>query len=105
MRQAGVRQARQNLSVLLESVGKGHEIVITDRGRPVARLVPPLPLSPKAFPGRAGFRRAMPELKPPLSSTLALGAPTIASGHAWATKIPGPVYLDPTALAKLYLRE
>jgi prevent-host-death family protein len=105
MRQAGVREARQNLSVLLESVGKGHEIVITDRGRPVARLVPPLPLSPKPFPGRSAFRRTMPELKPPLSDTLAVGAPMTAAARAWATPIPGPVYLDPTALAKLYLRE
>jgi len=41
MRTAGVREARQNLSVLLDEVGKGREVVITERGRPVAKLVPP----------------------------------------------------------------
>ena len=45
MKAAGIRQARQHLSILLEEVRKGHEVLITDRGRPVARLVPPLPES------------------------------------------------------------
>jgi antitoxin (DNA-binding transcriptional repressor) of toxin-antitoxin stability system/predicted nucleic acid-binding protein len=104
MRQAGVREARQNLSVLLEYVRKGHEIVITERGRPVARLVAPLPLSPKPFPGRAAFRRTMPELKPPLSRTLAHG--TTNPVHRRRTSpVAGPLYLDPTALAKVYLPE
>jgi prevent-host-death family protein len=40
MRAAGVREARQNLTDLLDEVRKGREIVITDRGRPVARLAP-----------------------------------------------------------------
>jgi antitoxin (DNA-binding transcriptional repressor) of toxin-antitoxin stability system/predicted nucleic acid-binding protein len=105
MRHAGVREARQNLSVLLEQVQKGHEIVITDRGRPVARLVAPLPLSPKAFPGRSGFRRTMPELRPPLSTDLAHGTPVRSSRRAWTGPIAGPLYLAPTVLAKLYFPE
>lgn len=40
MRAAGIREARQSLSALLEDVRQGHEIVITDRGRPVATLSP-----------------------------------------------------------------
>jgi prevent-host-death family protein len=40
MRTAGVREARQDLTSLLEDVRKGREVIITDRGRPVARLVP-----------------------------------------------------------------
>ena len=40
MRIAGVREARQDLTSLLEDVAKGREVTITDRGRPVARLVP-----------------------------------------------------------------
>jgi prevent-host-death family protein len=63
MKTAGIREARQNLSVLLEEVRKGHEIIITDRGRPVARLVPPMPPATKPFEGRAAFRRKMPKLK------------------------------------------
>jgi prevent-host-death family protein len=40
MRQAGVREARQNLSDLLDDVKKGREVVITEHGRAVARLAP-----------------------------------------------------------------
>ncbi len=59
MNRAGIRQARQNLSVLLAEVAKGHEITLTDRGRPVARLVPPAPRASRPFPGRAAFRRSV----------------------------------------------
>jgi antitoxin (DNA-binding transcriptional repressor) of toxin-antitoxin stability system/predicted nucleic acid-binding protein len=95
MRRAGVREARQNLSVLLGFVGRGHEVLITDRGRPVARLVAPLPLSVRPFASRAGFRRSMPRLVPPLSDRL--------GGSRAETS--GPLYLDATALAKIYLPE
>jgi prevent-host-death family protein len=40
MRRAGVREARQNLSDLLDDVKKGREVVITEHGRAVARLAP-----------------------------------------------------------------
>jgi prevent-host-death family protein len=40
MRSAGIREARQDLTSLLDDVRKGREVVITERGRPVARLVP-----------------------------------------------------------------
>jgi len=70
MKEAGIREARQNLSALIHEVGKGHEITITDRGRPVARLVPPLPVTSKPFRGRSAFRRKMEKLKPPLSKAI-----------------------------------
>lgn len=38
----GIREAKAHLSQLLREVRKGCQIVITDRGRPVARLLPPL---------------------------------------------------------------
>jgi prevent-host-death family protein len=50
MRKAGVREVRQNLTDLLDDVKKGREVVITDRGRPVARLAP------------VAHRRAFPDL-------------------------------------------
>lgn len=59
MNQAGIRLARQNLSVLLEEVAKGREITLTDRGRPVARLVPPSRQASRPFPGRTAFRRGL----------------------------------------------
>ena len=40
MRRAGIREVRQNLSALLEEVRRGEEVIITDRGRPVATLCP-----------------------------------------------------------------
>jgi prevent-host-death family protein len=71
MRRAGVREARQNLSALLDEVRKGREIVITERGRPVAKLVPPDQPRGKVVPNLASFRRKMPVFDPPLSETLA----------------------------------
>jgi len=70
MKRAGVREARQNLSALLEEVKKGREILITDRGKPVARLAPPVRRAARRFPDRSAFRKTMPRLDPPLSQTI-----------------------------------
>jgi prevent-host-death family protein len=70
MRTAGIREARQNLSVLLDEVRKGREVVITERGRPVAKLVPPDRPRGKGVPNLAAFRRKMPVLDPPLSASV-----------------------------------
>jgi prevent-host-death family protein len=56
MRTAGVREARQNLTDLLDDVKNGREVVITDRGRPVARLAPVARRHP--FPDLTRVRRA-----------------------------------------------
>ncbi len=61
----------QNLSALLDQVKKGREIVITERGRPVAKLVPPDRRRRKGVPNLGAFRRTMPVVDPPLSTTLA----------------------------------
>ncbi|NIM96541.1 MAG: type II toxin-antitoxin system prevent-host-death family antitoxin [candidate division Zixibacteria bacterium] len=36
----GVREAKVRLSKLLRRVQEGHTVVITDRGRPVGKLIP-----------------------------------------------------------------
>ena len=36
----GVREAKINLSKLSKSVIRGQEVIITDRGKPVGRIVP-----------------------------------------------------------------
>ena len=41
MREVGLFEAKTKLSALVEEAGRGEEILITKRGRPVARLVPP----------------------------------------------------------------
>jgi prevent-host-death family protein len=71
MRTAGIREARQNLSALLDEVKKGREIVITEHGRPVAKLVPADRPRGRGVPDLSAFRRSMPALDPPLSATIA----------------------------------
>lgn len=70
MRRAGIREARQNLSSLIEEVKKGRELVLTERGRPVARLVPIGREAGAPFPDLSSFRRSMPRINPPLSATV-----------------------------------
>jgi prevent-host-death family protein len=70
VRKAGVREARQDFSSLLDDVRKGREIVITERGRPVARLVPAGPARCAPFPDLSGFRRGMPRLRATLSQAI-----------------------------------
>ncbi|MFN8619956.1 MAG: type II toxin-antitoxin system prevent-host-death family antitoxin [Chloroflexota bacterium] len=43
MKTATVTEAKNGLSALLDQVKGGHEVLITDRGIPVARLVPATP--------------------------------------------------------------
>jgi prevent-host-death family protein len=40
MRQVGVRELNQNTSQVIERVRRGETLEITERGRPVARIVP-----------------------------------------------------------------
>lgn len=40
MRRAGVAELKARLSQYLDQVKGGQEVVVTDRGRPVAKLVP-----------------------------------------------------------------
>jgi prevent-host-death family protein len=70
VRTAGIREARQNLSLLLDEVRKGREVVITERGRPVAKLVPLDRPRGRGVPNFAAFRRRMPVLDPPLSASV-----------------------------------
>jgi prevent-host-death family protein len=68
MRTAGVREARQALSSLLDDVRKGREVVITERGRPVARLVPVRPGRP--FPDLRKMRLKARGIHPALSKAV-----------------------------------
>jgi prevent-host-death family protein len=40
MKTAGIRELKQNASAVVAEVAAGEVVTITDRGRPVARLVP-----------------------------------------------------------------
>ena len=70
MRRAGIREARQNLSVLLDEVREGREVLITDRGKPVARLVPPPRAHRRPFPDHSAFRASMPRLSRSVSQAI-----------------------------------
>ena len=70
MKAAGIREARQHLSILLDEVRKGREVLITDRGRPVARIVPPLQESSRPFSRHARFRSIIRLKGRPLSDSV-----------------------------------
>lgn len=58
MEEINAREARRQLSALLDRVEQGEEILLTRRGKPVARLVPPQ-AEPKALPRLEDFRAAV----------------------------------------------
>ncbi|MDN5871312.1 MAG: type II toxin-antitoxin system prevent-host-death family antitoxin [Nitrococcus sp.] len=62
MRKVNVREARERIGLLLDAVEAGEEVVITRRGRPVARLsgVGDTGRDRPQFPDRRGFRAQLP---------------------------------------------
>jgi prevent-host-death family protein len=69
MRSIGVRELRQQASRYLREVERGDAIEVTDRGRPVARLVP-IPRS-----SRVDALLASGQLSPASGDPIELGAP------------------------------
>jgi prevent-host-death family protein len=69
VRKVSVREARAELAALLDAVVAGEDVVITRRGKPVARLTLVEPARPDeiAFPSRRAMRDRMPPSK--MSST------------------------------------
>jgi len=70
MKTAGIREARQQLSAILDEVRKGREVVLTDRGRPVARIVPPLCGSARPVSSHRRFRASVRLKGKPISATV-----------------------------------
>lgn len=81
----GVREFRENLRSYLDRIEAGDEVVITDRGRPVARLVEPEShevlrarliregtLTPAKGPWKPIDREKLPELPPPYLSDIVI---------------------------------
>jgi prevent-host-death family protein len=88
MERIGVRELRQNASVWLRRVEAGESFEVTDRGRPVARLVPIRPqsvLERLVAEGRA---------TPPKGDLLDLGPP-----------LPGRPDLPPPSVILEQMRE
>jgi prevent-host-death family protein len=59
-RTVNVREARQQLSRLLDAAETGQVVTITRSGKPVARLVPVEREEPFRFPDLSAFRASMP---------------------------------------------
>ncbi|MFD4422284.1 type II toxin-antitoxin system Phd/YefM family antitoxin [Agromyces sp. NPDC058484] len=70
----GVRDLRDALSRHLARVRAGETVIVTDHGRPIARLVPYETVSPLERMIAEGFAR------PPLRPRAALPAPITAAG-------------------------
>ena len=62
METVNVATTKAHLSELLDRIEKGEEIVVTRRGKPVARLSSVNPRK-KAFPSLIEFRARIPRLK------------------------------------------
>jgi len=71
MRKSGLREARHHLPALIDEVRKGREVLITDRGRAVARLVPPAGPKGKGLPDLKALRTSVRPASPSLSSMIA----------------------------------
>ena len=71
MRTSGLREARHNLAALIDEVKKGREVVITDRGRAVARLVPLSGPEGKGLPDLGATRVVLRPAAPSLSGLIA----------------------------------
>ena len=65
MQRVSVREARQQISRLLDAVAAGEEIVIMRRGKPAARLLPAseVETGKMHFPDRSAVRAMVPPAK------------------------------------------
>jgi len=62
MREVNVREAREQISRLLDAVEAGEEVVVTRHGKPAARLVAATqPMKP--FPDRSALRASLPPMR------------------------------------------
>ncbi|MFZ2630649.1 MAG: type II toxin-antitoxin system prevent-host-death family antitoxin [Desulfosalsimonadaceae bacterium] len=64
MQKVSVREARQNIGQLLDAVSAGEKVIITRRGKPVAKLVIIDNMNEELrFPDRHEFRSSLPPSK------------------------------------------
>jgi prevent-host-death family protein len=79
----GVRELRQNLSVYLERVRAGERLEVTDRGQPVAALIP-LPTPATALERLVATGRVRPPDADLLELPVPKGRPSTAASDALA---------------------
>jgi prevent-host-death family protein len=81
--QVGVRELRQNLSVYLDRVRAGERLEVTDRGQPVAALIP-LPAPATALERLAALGRIRSPDADLLELPVPKGRPTTGGSDALA---------------------
>ncbi len=69
MKTITIREAREGLSHPEQLFADNDEVVVTRRGKPVARILPITPAKPK-FRSLAAFRASQKPLDPPLSQSI-----------------------------------
>ena len=69
MAEVSVKEARDNFRAYLDRAEAGEEIVITRRGKEIARIVPPR-REPKRFPDLTEFRKSIELRGEPMSETV-----------------------------------
>jgi len=87
--QVGIREAKIHLSKFLKMVQQGKEVILTDRGRPVGKIVP---IQTKHLPISAR-----------LKNLEDLGLLEVISGHH-KKKLPSPIPV-PDNIAQTFLAE
>jgi len=72
MQRVNVREARQQISRLLDTVAAGEEIVIMRHGKPAARLLPAsdVETGKMRFPDRSALRAMIPPAKLPAAELI-----------------------------------
>jgi prevent-host-death family protein len=81
MKSVGIRMLQQNAAAILREVGRGVEIEVTERGRPVARLVP------IGANDTVGFLESVGSLRRARKDLLSLGEPLpVRKGQEAASK-------------------
>jgi prevent-host-death family protein len=70
MREVNVHEAKTHLSQLLVRVAQGEEIIIARAGKPVARLVPVEPKSPRVLGQDRGLFEVPEDFNAPLPDEL-----------------------------------
>lgn len=88
MNRIGIREAKAQLSKLLRDVRRGEEWIITERGRPIAKLTPAGPETETADEWVARLEREGRLIPPPPGA-----------------KMPEPLDIEPSDIAQRMLRE
>ena len=70
METVNIREARRRLRHIVDAAERGKSVVITRRGRKIAKVVPAKPRSGKGLPDLTEFRRTIAAKGKPLSAVV-----------------------------------